>query len=155
RRRRRAARRQRRAGDDRAGRGLRRLPRLGAGVRAGGVLRAGQRGRGASMTDNGYQILTLDELEPVHAPRQEAKLLTLRRELGVRAFGVNGWRGDEGERVVPPHDEDSGNEELYIVVQGRATFTIGEEERDAPAGTLLFIQPETHRAAVAREDGTI
>src|SRR5262249_29699908 len=59
------------------------------------------------------------------------------------------------ERVVPPHDEDSGNEELYVVVQGRATFTIGEEERDAPAGTLLFIQPETHRAAVAAEDGTI
>jgi quercetin dioxygenase-like cupin family protein len=107
------------------------------------------------MDGDGYRILSLDELEPVQAPRQQAQLLAVRRALGVRAFGVNGWRGDVGERVVPPHEEDSGNEELYVVVRGRATFTVGEQERDAPAGTLVFVQPETHRAAVAAEDGTI
>jgi quercetin dioxygenase-like cupin family protein len=107
------------------------------------------------MADDRYQILALDEIEPVRAPRQQAQLLAVRRELGIRAFGVNGWRGDAGERVVPPHEEDSGNEELYVVVQGRATFTIGDDERDAPAGTLVFIEPETHRAAVAAENGTI
>lgn len=107
------------------------------------------------MATEGYQILSLDELEPVYATRQQAQLLPVRRALGIRAFGVNGWRGDRGDRVVPPHEEDSGNEELYVVVRGRATFTIGDQEHDAPAGTLLYVKAQTHRAAVAAEDETI
>jgi len=107
------------------------------------------------MDGNGYRILSLDQLEPVRAPRQEANLLPVRRALGIRAFGANGWRGDVGERVVPPHEEDSGNEELYVVVSGRATFTVGEDQHEAPAGTLVFVPPDMHRAAVAAEDGTI
>ena len=57
--------------------------------------------------------------------------------------------------MIPPHEEDSGNEELYAVVRGRATFTVGEEEADAPAGTLVFLPAEVFRTAVAAEDGTI
>ena len=56
---------------------------------------------------------------------------------------------------MPPHTEDSGNEELYAVVRGRASFTVGEEEAEAPAGTLVFVPPEVFRTAVATEDGTI
>jgi quercetin dioxygenase-like cupin family protein len=104
---------------------------------------------------DGYQILSLDEIEPVYAHRQEAKLLALRRLLGYRAAGVNAWTGDTDERVVPPHEEDSGHEELYVVVCGRATFTVGDESADAPAGTLLHVPADTHRAASAEEDGTI
>jgi mannose-6-phosphate isomerase-like protein (cupin superfamily) len=107
------------------------------------------------MDGNGYRILSLDELEPVPAARQKAKLLPVRRSLGIRAFGANGWLGDVGELVVPPHEEDSGNEELYVVVRGRATFTLGRDQHEAPAGTLVFVPPDTHRAAVAAEDGTI
>ena len=103
----------------------------------------------------GYRILSLDDIEPVYADRQEAKLLAVRRALGITAFGTNAWLGDTGERVVPPHEEDSGNEELYIVVRGSATFTIGGAEHAAPAGTLVYIEPEQHRVAVAAEDGTI
>ena len=103
----------------------------------------------------GYEILSLDEVEPVYAHEQQAKLLTLRRLLGVRAFGVNAWVGDAGERVVPPHEEDSGNEELYVVVRGRAAFTVGEETAAAPAGTLIHVAAETQREATAEEDGTI
>jgi mannose-6-phosphate isomerase-like protein (cupin superfamily) len=104
---------------------------------------------------DGYQILTLDEVEPVFAHQQQAKLLTLRRLLGYRAAGVNAWTGDTGERVVPPHEEESGNEELYVVVRGRAAFTVGDEVADAPAGTLVHVPGETHRTATAAEDGTI
>jgi mannose-6-phosphate isomerase-like protein (cupin superfamily) len=107
------------------------------------------------MDRNGYRILSLDEIEPVSAPRQEARLLPVRRALGIGAFGANGWLGDTGERVVPPHEEDSGNEELYVVVRGRATFTLGGDEHDAPAGTLVFVPPDMHRTAVAAEDGTV
>jgi|SRR5690348_15609028 quercetin dioxygenase-like cupin family protein len=107
------------------------------------------------MDGNGYRIRSLDDIEPANAQRQQAKLLPVRRELGIRAFGANAWLGDTGERVVPPHEEDSGNEELYVVVRGSATFTIAGDDHDVAAGTLIYIEPERHRVAVAKEDGTI
>ena len=53
-----------------------------------------------------------------------------------QAFGVNAWvADDEGEDVIGEHTEEStGHEELYLVVSGRATFTLDDEEVDAPAG---------------------
>src|SRR5205085_5287485 len=60
--------------------------------------------------------------------------------------------------IVEEHDEthgDGGQEELYVVVSGRATFTLDGEEVDAPAGTLVFVRdPAVKRAAVAHEAGT-
>ena len=47
------------------------------------------------------------------------------------------------------------HQELYIVITGRATFTLDGEERDAPAGTLVFIgEPDVRRGAVAAEPDT-
>ena len=40
------------------------------------------------------------------------------------------------------------------MLRGRATFTLGEDEVDAPAGTLVFARPGTKRGAIAAEDGT-
>jgi tetratricopeptide (TPR) repeat protein len=104
---------------------------------------------------NGYQILSLDEIEavPYHA-REGEKLLTVDRLLGFRPAGVNGWLGDVGETLVPEHREDS-EEELYVVVRGRATFTVDGEAVDAPAGTLVHVTAEETRTAVAGEPGTM
>jgi tetratricopeptide (TPR) repeat protein len=102
---------------------------------------------------DGYEILTLDEVEAV--PHRGSNLIPVRHHLGFRPAGVNAWSADAGGQLIPPHEEDSGNEELYVVVRGRATFTVGEETADAPAGTLVFVPPEVYRTAVAAEDGTI
>ncbi|HYX88213.1 MAG TPA: hypothetical protein VE753_02500, partial [Gaiellaceae bacterium] len=43
--------------------------------------------------------------------------------LGVESFGVNAFEAHEGELLVVPHDElgdGEQNEELYLVVEGRA-----------------------------------
>jgi mannose-6-phosphate isomerase-like protein (cupin superfamily) len=101
----------------------------------------------------GYAILTLDEVET--ASHDGSTLIPVRHMLGFRPAGVNAWIADSGEQLIPPHEEDSGNEELYAVVRGRATFTVGEEQADAPAGALVFVPPEVFRTAVAVEDGTI
>jgi quercetin dioxygenase-like cupin family protein len=105
---------------------------------------------------DGYQILSLDEIEPVpyHA-REGQKLLTIQRLLDYRAAGINGWIGDPGESLVPEHEEDSGNEELYVVVRGRAAFTVDGERIDAPAGTLIHVLSGEKRTAVSEEAGTI
>src|SRR4051794_21341726 len=103
---------------------------------------------------DGYRILSLDEIEPAFVERQQARLLSVRRLVGFRAAGINGWTGEVGERLVPPHAEDD-EEELYVVVRGRARFTVGEETADAPAGTLVHVPAAVHREAASAEDGTI
>jgi tetratricopeptide (TPR) repeat protein len=102
---------------------------------------------------DGYEILSLDELET--APHRGSNLIPVRHTLGFRPAGVNAWKADTGGQLIPPHEEDSGSEELYVVVSGRASFTVGEEEADAPAGTLVYAPSEVFRTAVAAEDGTI
>lgn len=103
----------------------------------------------------GYEILSLAEIEPVpyHA-REGEKLLTVERLLGYRVAGVNGWIGDPGETLVPEHAEDE-DEELYVVVRGRATFTVEGRAVDAPAGTLVHLAAGEQRTAVSEEPGTI
>jgi hypothetical protein len=105
---------------------------------------------------DGYQVLDLNAIEPIpfHS-RDGQKLLTIQRLLDYRVAGINGWIGDPGEPLVPQHAEDSDNEELYVVVQGHATFTIDGREVDAPAGTLLHLQPGEERVAVSKAPATI
>ena len=79
----------------------------------------------------------------------------VRHHLGITAFGTNAWTAaNVGDRLMPEHEEDEGSEELYVVLQGRARFEIGDDTVDAPAGTLVFVAPETNRTAFAEEAGT-
>jgi tetratricopeptide (TPR) repeat protein len=81
----------------------------------------------------------------------------IRRHLDVQAFGINAWTAHEpGAGIIPEHDEQpSGHEELYLVVAGRASFTVGGEEVDAPAGTIVFVRnPKATRSAAALDPGT-
>jgi tetratricopeptide (TPR) repeat protein len=86
----------------------------------------------------------------------------VRRTLGVEAFGVNAYTAENaGDEIVEDHDElgnaAGGHQELYVVLAGRVTFTVGGEEIDAPAGTLVFLRdPAVRRAARAAEaDSTV
>jgi hypothetical protein len=104
----------------------------------------------------GYEILSVDDLGAYPSPNHgDSRLMPLRQRLGLRAFGANCWTADVGKRVVPEHEEDSGNEELYAVVRGRATFTVDGENVDAPVGTLIYVLPGELRTAVAEEPGTV
>ncbi len=83
--------------------------------------------------------------------------LPVRRALGATAFGTNAYRADAGEQLIEPHDELPGSdEEMYVLITGRATFTVDGEEVDAVPGTVIFCaDPAEHRSAVATEDGTL
>ena len=103
-----------------------------------------------------YAIAHIDDLESF--PIEGLDGLTwrpVRRHFGIGAFGVNAYTaGAAGQRVVEEHREEDGHEELYVIVSGRATFTLDGEEHDAPAGTLVHCRPGTLRGAVAAEPGT-
>jgi quercetin dioxygenase-like cupin family protein len=105
-----------------------------------------------------YGVTTFDELAAPAIPGQ-AQWHTVRRSLGISAFGVNAWTATEdGGRIIGEHDEagGEGHEELYVVLSGRATFTLDGEELDAPAGTLVHVpDPAVKRGAVGKAGTTI
>jgi hypothetical protein len=104
----------------------------------------------------GYQVVSLDDLERLPSTDGELTLLPLRRTIGFRPFGVNAWLGARaGDQVIERHREPDGDEELYVVVRGRASFTLGEETFEASPGTLVHAKPGTLREATAIDDDTI
>jgi hypothetical protein len=106
--------------------------------------------------NDGYRVLSLDDLERLKSTDGTLTLLPLRRTVGFRPFGVNAWLGEHaGDHVIERHRERDGDEELYVVVRGRATFTLDEETFDAVPGTLVHAPPDTLRAAIAAEDDTL
>ena len=106
------------------------------------------------MTGKGYEVAHIDELEELPINKGEFVWRPVRRRFGISAFGTNAYTAKAGQRVIEEHTESGGHEELYVVLRGRATFTLGDDEVDAPAGTLVFAQPGTKRGAIAAEDGT-
>jgi uncharacterized cupin superfamily protein len=80
----------------------------------------------------------------------------LNAPLGLDVFGVNGFVADVGERVDTGHDEsESGQQELYIVVQGSAVITVDGVEHVANPGTLVSApDPNTVRSIRVLESGT-
>ena len=68
---------------------------------------------------------------------------------------MNAWTAKAaGDRLINEHEEDPGNEELYIVTRGRATFELDGERREANEGTFIFAAPNVKRTAFAEEAGT-
>jgi quercetin dioxygenase-like cupin family protein len=100
---------------------------------------------------SGFTIAKLDEI-----PTRDT-WIPVRDHLGIGAFGVNAYRAEEaGGPLINDHTETlAKHEELYLVVEGHATFTVDGDEIDAPTGTLVFVgDPGTRRSAVAKEAAT-
>jgi tetratricopeptide (TPR) repeat protein len=115
----------------------------------------------SSTVDSRYLVAHLDEIEPAPriAPAADGReRLDVRRRLGITAFGVGAFSAPEGVDVIGEHDEtlfgEAGQEELYFVVSGQARFEVDGEAFDAPAGTLVQVQPTAKRKATATAEGT-
>jgi tetratricopeptide (TPR) repeat protein len=104
---------------------------------------------------NGYEVAHVDELDTMPVNNGEFVWRPVRRRFGISAFGTNAYSAEKaGQRVIEEHFERDGHEEMYVVLRGRATFTLGDDELDAGSGTLVFVRPGTRRGAVAAEDDT-
>jgi quercetin dioxygenase-like cupin family protein len=104
-----------------------------------------------------YRASHISDVTEVWQPTEanEAAWKAVRHHFGIGAFGVNAFvaRADGGD-LIEPHDEADGHEELYVVLDGHARFTIDGEVVDAPAGTLVHVSPESHRQAAGVTAGT-
>ena len=106
---------------------------------------------------DGWQSVHLGAIDPIAVVDGKLLWRPVRRTLDVRAFGINAYVApNPGDDVVEEHTESAlRHEEVYVVLAGRATFTLGDETLDAPAGTIVFIRdPEVRRHARAEEPGT-
>jgi hypothetical protein len=87
--------------------------------------------------------------DPVWYPLQHA--------LGIDTFGANVFvaRGD-GQLLVEEHDErESGQQELYLVLHGSASFELDGEETLVQRGDALAVtEPTVRRRATALSEGT-
>ena len=104
-----------------------------------------------------YQVVHLSDLETIPVGKRGLEWHPVRSRLGIEAFGINGYTtADVGGEVVEEHTEETnGHEEVYVVVKGRAIFTVDDETFDAPAVTIVHLpDPAARRAAVAAEPDT-
>jgi tetratricopeptide (TPR) repeat protein len=104
-----------------------------------------------------YTVTSFSELESFPIGEHGLRWHPIRSRLGIRAFGLNSYTAAEvGGEIVEGHTEETyGHEEVYVVVSGRARFTLDGEEIDAPAGTIVhLLEPAVRRHAVAVEPET-
>jgi mannose-6-phosphate isomerase-like protein (cupin superfamily) len=95
-----------------------------------------------------WKVARLDDIE------RRGRGIPVREHLGIHAFGLNAYTPGEDGTLVNEHDEvGSGQEELYVVLDGKATFEIDGETVEAPAGTFVFVRPEARRKATG--EGTV
>jgi hypothetical protein len=106
----------------------------------------------------GWRVVALDDVEAVSWLGGELQWRPLRRALGTRIVGMAAFTATRaGQDVVEAHVESAegrGHEEVYVVLRGRALFTLDGVPCEAAAGTFVVVAPHVHRHAVATEPDT-
>jgi len=89
-----------------------------------------------------WQVARLEDME------RRGRDIPVREHLGIHAFGINAYTPSEDGTLIGEHDESgTGQEELYIVLEGKAIFEVDGETVEAPAGTFVSVPPEARRKA--------
>ena len=95
-----------------------------------------------------WQVAHLEDIE------RRGRDIPVREHLGIHAFGINAYTSGKDGVLINEHDEaGSGQEELYIVLDGTATFEVDGETIEAPPGTFVFVGPGSRRRATG--EGTV
>jgi len=107
----------------------------------------------------GYTVSTTAEMPdvPTLADPGDPHWKPIQHYLGIRAFGINLFTADDaGVELAGSHDEaESGQEEVYLVLSGRAQVTVGDARFAATAGTVVAItDPALRRPVASLEAGT-
>jgi quercetin dioxygenase-like cupin family protein len=103
---------------------------------------------------DGYAIAHRYEFQAMEGSG-DATWRLARKALGESAFGFNLVEIAPGGQI-PEHDEsESGQHELYVVLEGEATLRIDGEDHAAPAGTFASIEPPVSRTILNRSDAAV
>jgi len=101
-----------------------------------------------------YAIKHQDEFERMEGSG-ECNWLLARKALGTGAFGYNLVEIGPGGQI-PEHDEaQSGQVEVYAILDGEAVLRLDGEDHPAPAGTYASIEPAATRQILNRSDAPV
>jgi uncharacterized cupin superfamily protein len=83
-------------------------------------------------------------------------MLKARSGLGVTSFGMQLMRFPPNADRYPEHDHaESGQEEVYIVLEGRAHLRAGDEEHDLEPGVFARVGPNEKRMLTTGDEGAV
>jgi len=93
---------------------------------------------------SGYAVVHVNEIS--EQDDGQVPMRPVRHHLGIAGFGVNAWTArNAGDRLIPEHqeaneteEESDRDEELYLVVQGRAVFELDGERHERTCGHVRF-----------------
>jgi quercetin dioxygenase-like cupin family protein len=102
----------------------------------------------------GYTIKHRDEFESMEGSG-EATWMLARKALGTSAFGFNLVEIGPGGGIPEHTEAESGQVELYVILEGEAVLRIEGEDHPAPAGTFASIEPAASRTVLNRSDAPV
>ncbi len=83
-------------------------------------------------------------------------MLKARAGLGVTSFGMQLMRFPPNADRYPEHDHsESGQEEVYIVLEGRVSLRAGDEEHDLEPGVFARVGPNEKRMLTTGDEGAV
>jgi mannose-6-phosphate isomerase-like protein (cupin superfamily) len=99
---------------------------------------------------NGYKARRIDELTAIHG----GAVKLAGAELGVESFGLQVLDFPGGFEHYPEHDHAAdGQEEVYVVLEGSAEFTVDGERVALETGGMLWVAPASRRRLDPGPDG--
>jgi uncharacterized cupin superfamily protein len=102
----------------------------------------------------GYAVTTIDALPSIDDEGVDWR--PVQHYFRLTAFGINVYRATEpGTPIIGDHDEAEGeHEEVYLVLEGTVSFTLGDESFTLGPGALVVVpDPAVRRAAVGETAG--
>jgi quercetin dioxygenase-like cupin family protein len=103
---------------------------------------------------SGFTIKRREELESMEGSGNCTWHL-VRRPLDVRAFGINMVEIGPGGQIPEHTEAESGQIEVFTILDGDGKFRLDGTEHEAPAGTYVRIEPQVTRTIVNDSDAPV
>jgi len=103
---------------------------------------------------DGYSIKHRDEFEVMEGSGSATWMLA-RKSLGTDCFGYNLVEIAPGGQIPEHNHGNSGEVEVYVILEGDATMRLGGEDHPAPAGTFASIDAPTSRTILNESDAPV
>lgn len=78
----------------------------------------------------------------------------IREAMGIKSWGMNILELDPECEGYPEHDHKSdGQEELYLVLEGEATFIADSQSKTVKSGDMIWVGPAVTRKFITQQHG--
>jgi quercetin dioxygenase-like cupin family protein len=103
---------------------------------------------------DGFTIKRRDELESMEGSGNCTWHL-VRKPLDLEVFGINMVEIGPGGQIPEHSESESGQVEVFAILDGSAKFRLDGEDHEAPAGTFARMDPGVTRTIVNESDAPV